>query len=81
MVAPVLRGVDVLPLSVQEDWMAKMNFQRIRGTLTEAVSTAAFSNLHGTNPIPGMVYASEFGMTSKHKLRSPHLADVPTYSY
>jgi hypothetical protein len=81
VVAPVLQGINVLPLSMQEDWLAKLNFRRLRRTMTEAVSTAAFSDLHGTNPIPGMAYGAEFGMTSKHKLRSPHLADLPTHSY
>ncbi len=79
--APVLRGADVVPLEVQEDWMAKMNWQRLRGTLTEAAATAAFSDLHGTHPIPGVAYGAEFGMTSKDKLKKPHLHDIPHFGY
>lgn len=81
VVAPTLQGINVLPLNAQEDWMAKLNFQRLRHSMTEAVSTAAFSDLHGVHPVPGMVFGAEFGLTRKHRLRSPHLADVPEYSY
>lgn len=81
MVAPILQGINVLPLNVQEDWLAKLNFQRLRDTISESAATAALSDLHGTHPIPGMAYGAEFGMTGKHKLRAPHLHDVPEHSY
>lgn len=80
-VTSILQGINVTPLTAQEDWMAKLNFQRLRHTMTEAVATAAYSDLHGTNPIPGMAYGAQFGMTSKHKLRVPELHDIPTHSY
>lgn len=78
---PVLKGIDVMPLEVQEDWMAKMNFQKLRQTVIEGAATGAYSDLHGTHPIPGMVYGAEFGMTEKDRLKKPHLVGVPVYGY
>jgi uncharacterized Fe-S center protein len=78
---PILKGIDVMPLAVQEDWMAKMNFARIRQSVQEAASMGAYSDLHGTSPVPGMAYGAEFGMTSKNKRTHPHLKDVPEHSY
>ena len=78
---PVLKGIDVMPIEVQEDWMAKMNFNRLRSTVIEAAATGAYSDLHGPNPIPGAVYGAEFGMTERHKNKKPHLAGVPWYGY
>lgn len=78
---PILKGIDMMPHSVQEDWMAKMNHNRLRNTVYEAAATGAYSDLHGLNPIPGMAYGAEFGMTQKHQRLKPHLAGVPEYSY
>ncbi len=78
---PILKGVDMMPLSVQEDWMAKMNHNRLRDSVVDAAATGGYSNLHGEHPIPGMVYGAEFGMTEKHKRLKPHLKGVPTFGY
>ena len=79
--APILKGVNVMPLQVQEDWLAKMNFERIRGSVMQAAATGAYSNLHGTHPIPGIAYGAEFGMTEKQKHVLPHLKGIPEYAY
>lgn len=78
---PILKGVDMMPLTVQEDWMAKMNYQRLEESVRNAAATGAYSDLHGEHPIPGMVYGAEFGMTSKNKVTHPHLKDVPEWGY
>jgi DNA-directed RNA polymerase subunit beta' len=78
---PVLKGINVLPLEVQEDWMAKMNHNKIRQTVVNAATYGQASDLHGTNPIPGAAYGAEFGMTEKHKFIRPHLANVPGWAY
>jgi len=52
---PILRGVNTLPLEITEDWLAKVNFKEIKSSLLEAGSTAAGANLHGLNPIPGIL--------------------------
>jgi DNA-directed RNA polymerase subunit beta' len=80
---PVLKGIQMMPLSLQEDWMAKLQHQRLRDTLTEAVSTGAASNLHGPHPIPGIAYGAEFGLTSA-VAKVPghqHLKNVPVHGY
>lgn len=78
---PSLKGIDVMPREVQEDWMAKMNHHHIRNTVIDAASYGQSSDLHGTNPIPGMAYGGEFGMTQRDQLKRPHLKDVPKWSY
>ena len=79
--APILKGVDVLPLSLHEDWMAKMNFERLRSSVTEAAATNSYSDVHGLHPVPGMAFGAEFGITEKNKRLMPHVANVPVYHY
>lgn len=62
---PVLKGVDMLPLSIQDDWMAKMQHSHLKDTLLEAASQGLASNLHGSHPIPGAVFGSSFGLPDK----------------
>lgn len=81
--SPVLVGVDMMPLEVQEDWMAKLQHNRLRETLVEAASTGAVSNIHGLHPIPGAAYGAEFGLTEQHSKQPglAHLKSVPQYAY
>ena len=83
---PVLNkgGVTMLPLSLHEDWMAKLQHARIRQSVMDAAATMGRSNLHGMHPIPGVAFGAEFGLTSEDAKRKPHLKhleDVPGYSY
>ena len=78
---PIMKGIDAMPLEVQEDWMAKLNHNRLRQSITEGAATGASSQLHGLHPIPGMAYGAEFGMTKKQVLKKPHLANVPEHAY
>lgn len=80
---PVLKGVEMLPLALQEDWMAKLQHQRLRDTLIEAASTGGASSIHGSHPIPGIVYGAEFGLTSTvSKVPGQHhLSNVPAHHY
>jgi hypothetical protein len=59
---PTLRGVEMMPLSLQEDWMAKLQHQRLVGTLMDAAATGAASNVHAYHPIPGAAFGAEFGL-------------------
>ena len=81
--SPVLKGVDNMPLAIQEDWMAKLQHIYLKKTLLEAASMGAVSNIHGTHPVPGIAYGAEFGRTSKEALKPgfKHLQDVPGYAY
>lgn len=60
--SPVLMGVDMLPLSLHDDWMARLQHQRLRTTIAEAAATGMVSNIHGSHPIPGVAYGAEFGL-------------------
>lgn len=81
---PVLKGVNVLPLSLQEDWLAKLQHERLTGTLLEAAAVGAKSNIHGTHPVPGIAYGAEFGLNQESAKGSPkltHLLTVPKANY
>jgi DNA-directed RNA polymerase beta' subunit len=62
---PVLRGVNMLPLSATEDWMARLNHQRLRETMMEGAAQNWKSDIHGRHPIPGLMYGAEFGKPSQ----------------
>jgi hypothetical protein len=62
---PVLKGVDVLPLDMQEDWIAKLNHERLSQTVVEAAQQGWKSSVHGKHPIPPVVYGAEIGKTKK----------------
>jgi len=74
---PVLQGVDMLPLSLQEDWMAKLQHQRLRNTLMEAASMGLASHIHGAHPIPGVAYGAEFGLATSTKAHGKTPAVAP----
>jgi DNA-directed RNA polymerase subunit beta' len=80
---PILKGVDMIPFDVHEDWMAKLQHNRLTSTLQQAAATAGVSHIHGTHPVPGIAYGAEFGMTSAKALTPGlgHLKNVPTHSY
>jgi DNA-directed RNA polymerase subunit beta' len=59
---PVLKGVKQIPQDVMEDWLARLNHERLKTTVIEAAQRGWKSDIHGTHPIPGVVYGSEFGM-------------------
>jgi len=62
---PILKGVDILPLEMQEDWMARLNFQKLNKTLTQAAREGWATNIHGFHPIPAAAQATEFGKGRK----------------
>jgi hypothetical protein len=79
-----LKGVDMMPLSLQEDWLAKLQHIRLKSTILDAAATGGRSNLHGLHPIPGMAYGAEFGLnkeTVKGRPSLSHLQDVAGYKY
>jgi DNA-directed RNA polymerase beta subunit/intein/homing endonuclease len=52
---PVIRGASVMPREVIEDWMAKLNFDKIKSSLLTSAQFGAYSDIYGLNPIPSMV--------------------------
>ncbi len=80
--APIIKGVDVMPRVVHDDWMAKLNYNGLTKTLTDAAAEGSLSDLHGLHPIPGVAYGAEFGMTKKRNIfRAPHLSNLHDWSY
>ena len=63
---PVLKGIMTLPLDLQEDWLAKLQFKQLKGTLVDAAAIGARSNLHGKHPIPSLAYGAEIGLNQSH---------------
>lgn len=58
---PILKGVGTLPTAQSEDWMARLNFQKLNETMERAVREGWKSDIHGFHPIPAAAHASEFG--------------------
>ena len=80
---PTLKGVEMMPLSFQEDWIAKMQHLRLKNTILDAAATNGVSFIHGPHPVPGVAFGAEFGLTSKNS-KTPgleHLKDVPEHNY
>ena len=59
--SPVVKGVDTLPLEMQEDWVARPNFQNLNRTIAQGAREGWKSEIHGFHPVPGAAYAAEFG--------------------
>ena len=60
-VDPILKGLNTLPLDSTKDWAARMNFQGLKKTLQEGASRGWKTDLHGTHPVPGLMFGAEFG--------------------
>lgn len=80
---PELKGIDVMPLHMREDWMAKLQHQHLRDTILEHAATGGVSDLHGTHPVPGIAYGAEFGFDQSRALRPgfERFKNVPTHHY
>jgi DNA-directed RNA polymerase subunit beta' len=59
--SPVLKGVNVLPLDMQEDWMARMNHQNIKATVVDAAQQGWTTKTQGRHPIPPVVLGTGLG--------------------
>jgi DNA-directed RNA polymerase beta subunit len=51
---PIIKGINVAPLEIIEDWMAKLNFHHIESSLLNSILYGESSNKHGLNPIPAI---------------------------
>ena len=63
---PVLRPITQLPTDMSTDWLARMNFQRLKDTMIDGAQRGWSSAIHQSHPIPGLAYAAEFGKGTKH---------------
>jgi DNA-directed RNA polymerase subunit beta' len=60
-VTPRLKGIETLPLDHTEDWATRLHYRRQKSTIQEAAAQAWESDIHGSSPIPGIVWNAEFG--------------------
>lgn len=63
-VTPYLRGLETLPLDRSTDWLARLQYRHLKDTFKRGASEGWKSDLHGTSPMPGLVYGAEFGKKS-----------------
>lgn len=61
VVSPVLRGAETLALDQSDDWMARLQYRKLKETLTRAANENWKSNIHGVHPTPAIAYGAEFG--------------------
>ena len=67
---PILRSSEQVALDQHDDWMARLNFRRLKDTLLEGSAKSWKTHLHGTNPIASYAHGAEFGRGTKDR---PHL--------
>jgi len=61
---PFLKGSENIP-RFSEDWMARLNYQRLGETIQRGAGMGWKSDIHGSHPIPGLAYGAEFGKAPK----------------
>ncbi|MAP23577.1 MAG: hypothetical protein CL582_21830 [Alteromonadaceae bacterium] len=65
MVLPVLRGVETLPLDQTTDWLARLQYRKLKETFIRAANEGWESDIHGLHPAPGLAFSAEFGRKDK----------------
>lgn len=70
-VEPVLRGIETLALDQTTDWLARLQYRKLKETFIRGASEGWKSDIHGLHPTPGIVYSAEFGKP-KDKSKGPY---------
>jgi len=65
--SPVLRGIETLALDQTTDWLARLQYRKLKETFIQGASQGWKSDIHSTHPVPGIVYSAEFGVKDKTK--------------
>lgn len=60
-VSPILKGVNTAPHEKSEDWLARLNHNRLESTIVDAAKEGWKSYLSGRNPIPAAIQGIGFG--------------------
>ncbi len=71
-IKPILRGVGTLPLDRSTDFLARMQYRRLKDTMVNAANRGWESDIHDLHPIPGIVYSAEFGRKDKTRDGGPY---------
>lgn len=61
---PMLKSITEVPLSIQEDWMARANYRKLKQTYEEGAAQAWSSDIHEST-IAGLAHGAEFGLKKK----------------
>lgn len=56
----IMQPITSNPL-LNPNWLARMGHRKLKSTVLEAASFAEKADIHGTHPVPGFVYGTEFG--------------------
>lgn len=76
---PTLKPMNKVPLTAQEDFLARLNYQRLQDTFQEGAAQMWSSDIHG-HPIAGIAHGAEFGFKpldgSKPNLPSTYTAGM-----
>ncbi len=67
---PTLRAMTLAPISGTEDWLARLNYQRLKDTYIEGAAQGWKSNIHD-HPIAGLAHGAEFGLRPAAPLKPP----------
>jgi DNA-directed RNA polymerase subunit beta' len=67
---PLLRPMTQMPLDGQEDWMARLNYRKLKETFQEGAAQGWASDIHG-HPIPGLAHGAEFGTKMPTGMQEP----------
>ena len=62
---PLLKPIAQLPKDISTDWLARMNYRRLKDTLIEGAQRGWTSAIHQSHPIPALAHAAEFGRSKK----------------
>ena len=62
---PMLRGVETLPLDQTTDWLARLQYRKLKETFIRAANEGWESDIHGLHPAPGLAFSAEFGKKDK----------------
>jgi len=58
---PILKPMQQMPTEGREDWMGRLNFQRLENTFREGAAQGWASDIHGST-IAGMAHGAQFGL-------------------
>ena len=59
-VSPIMAPATRNPL-LNPDWVVRLGHRYLKQSLLEGAQKGQTSNLHGTHPVPGIIFSSEFG--------------------
>ena len=67
---PILKAMSEMPLAMQEDWLARLNYNKLETTYREGGAQAWRSDIHGA-PVAGLAHGAEYGLPSTIKKIEP----------